>query len=86
MVIKYDTPIRNAHLKFAEDRGNDKTYCPSEVARELYPSDWRDKMDKVRMVADLLVMENRLEVLQKSIVKDELPSELRGPIRLRKKL
>lgn len=77
--------IHNSHLKFAEERGLEKTFCPSEVARELYPENWREKMDLVREVADELVRIGKLSVLRKGQIKPELPSELVGPIRLRKK-
>ena len=77
--------IRSCHLKFAENRGFEKTYCPSEVARELFPEDWRSNMDLVRKVADHLVVEKKLIAMQAGIVKKKLPSQLVGPIRLRKK-
>lgn len=77
--------IRNSHLKFAEDRGLEKTFCPSEVARKLFPENWRDKMDLVRKVADGLVESGQLVALQNGEIKSELPSALIGPIRLRKK-
>lgn len=77
--------IIKSHLKFAEERGFEKTYCPSEVAKELFPENWRDKMNLVREIADKLVIENKLVVLQKGIIKTELPSKLTGPIRLQKK-
>lgn len=77
--------IREAHLQFAESRGLEKTFCPSEVARALFPEGWRDKMELVRKIADHLVVENKLIVLQNGIVKSKLPSKLIGPIRLRKK-
>ncbi|MGB6151833.1 MAG: DUF3253 domain-containing protein [Pricia sp.] len=76
--------IINLHLKFAEDRGTDKTYCPSEVARKIYPDDWRPKMDLVRQVADTLVESGKLVVLQNGRKIDDKPSEATGPIRLRK--
>lgn len=79
------TIIQQTHLQLAESRGLDKTYCPSEVARELFPDDWRDKMDLVRAVADELVKNGKLVVLQKGAIKTSLPSELKGPIRLRQK-
>ena len=77
--------IQISHLKFAEERGLEKTYCPSEVARELFPNNWRDKMDLIRNVADELVKSGELVVLQKGEIKKELPSKLKGPIRLRKR-
>jgi len=83
--MKLKDEIQISHLKFAEERGFEKTYCPSEVARELFPEDWRDKMGLVRKVADQLVKSGDLLVLQKGEIKLELPSQLVGPIRLRKK-
>jgi len=77
--------IRESHLKLAEARGFDKTYCPSEVARIIDPINWREKMHIVREVADELVLDNKLVTLQRGEVISELPSGAKGPIRLRKK-
>lgn len=77
--------IKNSLLKFAAERGVDKTFCPSEVARLLFPNDWQTEMDKVRNEADDLVLENNIVVLQKGKIMDKLPSKLKGPIRLRLK-
>lgn len=66
-------------------RGLGKTFCPSEVARELFSDKWRDEMELIRNVADDLVKKGKLVVLQKGIIQNKLPSELKGPIRLRKK-
>lgn len=77
--------IKNAHLQFAAERGFEKTYCPSEVARELFPEEWRGKMDLVRDVADELVTAGKLQVLQGNVVGKDLPSKLKGPIRLRRR-
>lgn len=81
---KENISIQNTHLQFAEARGFDKTYCPSEVARKLFSDNWRDKMDLVREVANELVKNEKLVVLQKGEIRTDLPSELKGPIRLRK--
>ncbi len=75
--------IRIELLKFANARGLDKTFCPSEVAGHLFPDNWAEKMDDVRKAADTLVQENQMVVMQKGEVKNELPSQLKGPIRLR---
>ena len=72
------------HLKFAEKRGLDKTYCPSEVARSIFPNGWREQMDLVRQVADELVASRHLVTLQKGKIIDQKPTEAEGPIRLRK--
>ncbi|QLG46498.1 DUF3253 domain-containing protein [Costertonia aggregata] len=77
--------IKDLHLQFAEERGLDKTYCPSEVARKFAPDIWRDKMDLVREVADNLVTSGQLIALQKGVKIVKKPSEARGPIRLQKK-
>lgn len=78
--------IKKTHLEFSEKRDVDKTYCPSEVARKLYPNNWRDKMDLVRKVANTLVESGTLITLQKGEIQSELPSKIKGPIRLRKKV
>ena len=76
-----------AHLiKMSDSRGRDKTFCPSEVARELFKEDeWRSQMDLIRSLADELVAEGQLVVMQKNKPIAVKPSEAVGPIRLRKK-
>lgn len=76
--------IKSAHLKFAGNRGLESTYCPSEVARELFPESWRDRMKMVREVADDLIDSQQLIVLQKGIIIKEYATGATGPIRLRK--
>ncbi|MFC6268820.1 DUF3253 domain-containing protein [Frigoriflavimonas asaccharolytica] len=71
--MKISKLIETSHLKFAEIRGMDKTYCPSEVARELFPEDWRDHMNFVREVADKMVLDGKLVVLQEGMVQTNLP-------------
>ena len=77
--------IKNSHLKFAEDRGPTKTYCPSEVAKACFPKTWRNHMDVIRMVADDLVSTGNLVVLQKGMIISDKAVTAKGPIRLRKK-
>ncbi|MGB3606500.1 MAG: DUF3253 domain-containing protein [Psychroserpens sp.] len=76
--------IEEKHLEFAKARGSEKTYCPSEVARTLFPNNWRDKMDALRLVADDLFNENKLIVSQYSKDLDTKPSKVKGHIRLRR--
>ena len=64
---------------------NDSSFCPSEIARMYFDENWRDGMDMVRKVADELVKENKLITLQKGIIIQNLPSEAKGPIRLKRK-
>lgn len=77
--------IKNSHIKFAEERGFDKTYCPSEVARELFPENWREMMEEVREIGDELIREGKLEILQKGVVQENVSTHIKGPIRFRKK-
>jgi hypothetical protein len=76
--------IENEHLRFADLRGDDKTYCPSEVARSLFPDSWRDKMNLVREVADDLIAKNKIIVFQRGAPQYAKATEAHGPIRLRK--
>jgi len=80
----YDT-IKSSHLKFAEERGLDKTYCPSEVAKACFPKNWRNHMDVVREVADDLVATGNLKVLQGGKIISSRAVAAKGPIRLQKK-
>ena len=70
-----DDTIAKALMAFAEARGPDKTFCPSEVARHL-AADWRPLMPEVRRVAANLP----LRATQKGRPVDPLTA--RGPIRL----
>ncbi|QXT41365.1 DUF3253 domain-containing protein [Gymnodinialimonas ceratoperidinii] len=64
-----------ALMRMAADRGADKTFCPSEVARAL-AEDWRPLMPEVRRVAATLP----LVATQGGDPVDPLTA--RGPIRL----
>lgn len=77
--------ISSKIMEYAVKRGVEKTFCPSEVARELFPENWCEKMEMVREVADDLVQENKIVVLQNGVIRNDLPSKLKGPIRLRQK-
>ncbi|MEO0958219.1 MAG: DUF3253 domain-containing protein [Pseudomonadota bacterium] len=76
-----DSAARDAVLSILENRRPGASICPSEAARRLDPTHWRDEMARVRAVAARLVTEGRLEVTQKGTVVD--PALARGPIRLR---
>ncbi|MEO0500602.1 MAG: DUF3253 domain-containing protein [Pseudomonadota bacterium] len=75
-----DGRVRDLLLTLAAERGTEKTYCPSEAARRLWPEDWRDHMDDVRRVAALLIAERRLVATQRGDPVD--PVGAKGPIRL----
>ncbi|RYF26219.1 MAG: DUF3253 domain-containing protein [Flavobacteriales bacterium] len=65
----------------ATERGSEKTICPSEVARKLFPNDWRKHMEDVRSAAFLLQKEGLVAVSQKG--KLVVSDEVKGPIRIR---
>lgn len=78
--------VKNLIQDIADQRkANDTSFCPSEVARIFFDEHWRDKMDMVRSVADELVKENKLITMQKGKLIQALPSEAKGPIRLKAK-
>lgn len=71
-----DAAIAAALMALARTRGICKTFCPSEVARQLAPGDWRSLMPEVRRVAAGLP----LAVTQKGVAVDPLTAQ--GSIRL----
>lgn len=76
--------IRKKILELTDKVGSDKTICPSEVARLLWPDDWRGHMEEVREVARDLRAEGEIEICQKGT--PVLAREFKGPVRLRKKV
>jgi hypothetical protein len=85
--------IRSALLQLLEERGPEKTACPSAVARkvadEVRDSDksaddeeeaWRELMPQVRAAARELAEEGRIEVTQGGQQVDI--DEASGPVRL----
>jgi hypothetical protein len=68
-------------LTLIDDRGPDKTICPSEAARALAgEADFRPYMEPVREAAAKLADEGRLEVTQKG--EPVRIGNVKGPIRL----
>ena len=72
--------VKAALLARAATRGPNKSFCPSETARELWPGDWRDHMDEVRAAAAQLVSAGELACTQGGAPAD--PVTTPGPIRL----
>ncbi|WOI56774.1 DUF3253 domain-containing protein [Palleronia sp. LCG004] len=73
--MRRDAQIAEALMRLARERGPDKSFCPSQVARAL-DDDWRPLMDEVRRVASGLP----LVATQGGEVVDA--NRARGPIRL----
>ena len=68
-------------LAMATERGPDKTVCPSEIARALFPGNWRKHMDEVRTSAIGLQQAGKVTITQKGNPVDV--ENIKGPIRIR---
>lgn len=80
-VIKFLMSVPTTILALAAARGSDKTICPSEVARTLWPEGWRTHMEEVRTAAFALRDEGKIQILQKG---KEVPGTVvKGPLRIR---
>jgi hypothetical protein len=74
-------PIANTILSMAAERGANKTICPSDVAREMFPEDWRKHMDEIRQEAIALHKAGKVSITQKGIPVDT--NHIKGPIRIK---
>lgn len=72
-----EAQIRAALLDLALRRGSGRSFCPSEVARVLDASRWRDLMPAVRRVAAAMP-----EIRATQAGLDVQADAARGPIRL----
>ena len=72
--------IERGLLEMASERGSDKTFCPSELARRLDATHWRDRMADIRAVAGRLVRRGKLRCTQRGVEVE--PETAHGPIRL----
>jgi hypothetical protein len=73
---RYDATI----LQMAAERGEAKSFCPSEVARAL-SEDWRPLLIHVRAAARRLAEAGQIDILRHG--KPIEPAAMRGVIRLR---
>lgn len=79
---KRGTSIKESILQMTAKVGPQKTICPSEVARALWPEGWEDHMEEVRRVARQLHESGEIDITQKGKRVETL--NFKGPIRLRK--
>jgi hypothetical protein len=68
-------------LAMATQRGPDKSTCPSEVARALFPEDWRKHMQEVRDAAIELHIQGKVTITQKGEPVDV--NHIKGPVRIK---
>lgn len=73
-------PVTETIINLAAARGITKTICPSEVARQLWPGEWRKHMPEVREAAFILREKGYIRILQKGT--EILEDEIKGPIRI----
>jgi hypothetical protein len=81
VVNDLDQALETAIMQLLTQRGTGKTICPSEAARLLDPSGWKELMDKARAAAQRLVAKGEIVVTQRGKTVD--PSQVKGPIRLK---
>lgn len=73
--------IRLVLLDLVRRRGPDKTVCPSEAARALAPTGWRELMEDVRQEAYRLADDGLVDITQQGHRVDGRTAG--GPIRVR---
>jgi hypothetical protein len=76
-----DAALEAAIMQLLAQRAPGKTICPSEAARLLDPSGWKELMDNARAAAQRLVAKGEIVVTQQGKTVD--PSQVKGPIRLK---
>ncbi|WP_290506924.1 DUF3253 domain-containing protein [Algoriphagus sp.] len=74
--------LRIAILEFCRQRP-DRSFCPSEVVRRLYPESWREFLPDVREKALEMYRAGEIVITQKGKTIDP-KIEPRGPIRISK--
>lgn len=77
-----DDELEQRIVSMLASRAPGATICPSDVARDLAPKDWRPLMDPVRGAAGRLVGRGEVVITQKGEVVDLATA--RGPIRIRR--
>jgi hypothetical protein len=73
--------ISSTILSVANHRGSEKSTCPSEIARMLFPDDWRIHMKDVVDVAIDLHNQGKVLITQKGIPVDV--KHIKGPVRIK---
>lgn len=73
--------IATTILSTAMHRGAEKSTCPSEIARMLFPDGWRNHMKDVLAVAIDLHNKGNVVITQKGAPVDV--QHIKGPVRIR---
>jgi Protein of unknown function (DUF3253) len=81
LMMKEKQIIAVCILKVAAQRGADKSTCPSEIARMLFPDDWRKQMGAIMEVAINLSIDGKISITQKGKAVDV--RKIKGPVRIK---
>lgn len=73
--------IKKTILSTAAGRGAEKSTCPSEIARTLFPVGWRRHMKRIVELAIELQQQGKVLITQKGKPVDI--ATIRGPIRIK---
>ncbi|MCL7987111.1 DUF3253 domain-containing protein [Sphingobacterium sp. lm-10] len=79
--MQLDREISEAILSATTARGSEKSICPSEIARVLYPDDWRKYMKDIVEVAIELQHQGKVIITQNGEAVDI--AHIKGPIRIK---
>jgi len=75
------TEIYETIMSTATHRGPEKSTCPSEIARMLFPDDWRTHMKDVLDAAIDLHHQGKVVITQKGTPVDV--NHIKGPVRIK---
>ncbi|WP_143961033.1 DUF3253 domain-containing protein [Litoribacter populi] len=78
---KISSVLESAIMEMGRQRG-DNTFCPSEIARWIFPQAWREFMSDVQQEMMRLYRDGKISVMQKGIEvhKNQMPT---GPVRIK---
>ena len=79
--MQRQTDIISTILSVATQRGPEKSTCPSEIARMLFPNDWRKHMKNVVNKAIDLHNQGKVVITQKGLPIDV--NHIKGPVRIK---
>jgi len=79
--MQQSTDISKTILSVATHRGPEKSTCPSEIARMLFPDGWRNQMKNVVNVAIDLHNQGKVMITQKGVPIDV--NHIKGPVRIK---
>ena len=77
--MPFHSRIAQAILSAVSERGPLKTTCPSEIARALFPLQWRKHMAAIRSAAFRLQEKGIVNITQKG---KTVKQDVKGPIRI----